>query len=49
MASGRAFDEYAEIVEDDDDMGDYSTAAEASSYELPRDRLQLTNVLGMSH
>lgn len=39
------FDEYAEIIEEDDDIGDYSTA-ESRDYELGRTLVELTNVLG---
>jgi len=45
-ASGvKAFDEYAEIVEEDDDTGDYSQA-ENEEYELNREQITLTQILG---
>ena len=40
-----SFDEYAEIIEEDDDLGDYSTA-ESHDFELSRSALELTHVLG---
>ncbi|XP_067937709.1 focal adhesion kinase 1-like isoform X2 [Watersipora subatra] len=40
-----SFDEYAEIIEEEDDMGDYSTA-EAREFELSRNSVELTAVLG---
>lgn len=39
------FDDYAEIVEEEEDVADYSTA-ESSDYELNRSKLQFVHLLG---